>query len=294
LNPNPGIIAEFDCSIAGVFIWWRHKHLNPPFSSGERQLTEASLQISVHETENTVVSLRGEVDYHNAQSIRDAINPLLSQGKYNLSLDVANLEFIDSSGLSALMDAARAARSNGGQVSLLEPSPQLIHVLTIAGFAPFFSIAPGDGAAKKRAVTPPAARTQTTWQVTQFEVPPQTELIADIRNRVASFAKELPFTEQDIEDIKLAVGEASSNALRYGCPKSDDNILVRCSHDGQSLRVQIKDNGPCFDPDSITPPPIDALDEGGRGIYFMKVLMDEVKFYFSSGGSTVELVKHAV
>ena len=206
-------------------------------------------------------------------------------------VDVANLEFIDSSGLSALLDASKLAIGRGGDVRLLSPGEQLIHVLTISGFAKFFLIAPSDRQLLEPPVVPHEADEKSAWQVSQFVVPPRTELIAEIRNRVAKFAQGLPFSKQDIEDIRLAVGEASSNALRYGCPDTNDQVTVRCAHDGRTLRVQIKDKGPCFEPDSIQPPPIEALDEGGRGIHFMRVLMDEVKFHFSGSGTMVELIK---
>ncbi|MDO8683205.1 MAG: anti-sigma factor antagonist [Armatimonadota bacterium] len=251
------------------------------------------LDISVNDSAPIpTIKLSGEVDFHSASAIREAVSELLRKRKYNLTIDVSHLEFIDSSGLSALLDAAKAAKAQGGDVKLLSPGAQLIHVLTISGFAPYFSITPNNGTRTKRAPKSVTAQAHTSWQVTQFEIPPKTELIADIRNKVAVFAQALPFSKQDIEDIKLAVGEASSNALRYGCPESSNNIVVRCSHNGARLNVQIKDNGPCFNPDEIEPPPIDALDEGGRGIYFMRVLMDEVKFYFSSSGTIVELVKY--
>jgi serine/threonine-protein kinase RsbW len=255
-------------------------------------LNNDRLRVNITEADNPIVELSGEVDFHNAKSIRQATEQLISQKRFSFTIDVSGLEFIDSSGLSALLDAAKEARDNGGEIRLKSPGSQLMHVLTIAGFAPYFSITPKNGARRKSS-TKAAAKTGTAWQVTQFEIPPDTELIAEVRSKVETFAKALPFTHQDMEDIKLAVGEATSNALRYGCPHSSNTITIRCSHDGHSLRVQVKDNGPCFDLDAIEPPPIDALDEGGRGIYFMRILMDEVSYFFSHEGTIVELVKHA-
>ncbi|MDO8585745.1 MAG: anti-sigma factor antagonist [Armatimonadota bacterium] len=257
-------------------------------------MTKEDLEVTVSHTPTPTIKLRGEVDYHNAQRIRDAVAAILRKDKHSLVIDAGHLEFIDSSGLSALLDAAKAANARGGEVRLLSPGAQLMHVLTISGFAPYFSISPKDGApaVPKPPVAHPSPR--MTWQVRQFQFPPRTELISEIRNKVAQFAEALPFSRQDVEDIKLAVGEASSNALRYGCPNTSDSILVRCAHDGRSLRVQIEDSGPCFDPDEVVPPPVDALDEGGRGIFFMRVLMDEVKFFFTKSGTTVELIKNVV
>jgi anti-anti-sigma factor len=249
------------------------------------------LEISIVDADTPTIRLSGEVDYHNAQRIRDTVARLLREDRNRLVVDVAGLEFIDSSGLSALLDASKCMMARGGEVRLLSPGDQLIHVLTISGFAKFFLITPSERASLEPPIVPHGLEEKSAWQVSQFVVPPRTELIAEIRNRVAKFAQGMPFSKQDIEDIRLAVGEASSNALRYGCPGANDQVTVRCAHDGCTFRVQIKDKGPCFEPDSIQPPPVDALDEGGRGIYFMRVLMDEVKFHFSNSGTMVELVK---
>lgn len=247
------------------------------------------LEIAVSEIGTPTIRLRGEVDYHNADKIRETATRLLGDAD-SLIIDVHNLEFIDSSGLSALLDAAKAAKAVGGEVRLQSPAPQLIHVLTISGFADYFAIPPS-GRAKSvpaRTVEPISEE----WRVTQFEIPPKTELISEARNRVATFAGNVAFSKQQIEDIKLAVGEASSNALRYGCPGARDNIVVRCAHNGRTLRVHIRDNGPCFDLKKIPAPTVESLNEGGRGIYFMRALMDEVNFHFTHSGTTVELVKY--
>jgi len=259
---------------------------------GEEQLYKTDLRISVSNTDHPTIKIIGEADYHNAQAIRDAAKTLIDAKSYVFTIDVEELGFIDSSGLSALLDASKEARSHDGEVHLLAPSAQLIHVLTIAGFMSRFSIIPKNGAVVKDEELRLRPSGQPIWQVTQFDIPSSPEMIAELRNKVAEFAGALPFTNQDIEDIKLAVGEAGSNALRYGCPNSTDHVSVRCCLDGDSLRVQVKDNGPGFDPDAITTPSIEALEEGGRGIFFMRILMDEVKFFFSASGAVVEMVKY--
>jgi len=255
-------------------------------------LSKGSLEISVANGDNPTIKLTGEVDFHGAEAIRQAVGVLFAENTFSVNVDVADLEFIDSSGLSALLDAAKTARERGGAIHLVSPQPQLVHVLTIAGFSPYFHIAPKNGAPHRRQHPRPQPLNLNTWQVTEFETPARTELIANVRNRVSGFAESLPFTREDLEDITLAVGEAASNALRYGCSTAEDTIAVRCCSDGHSLRVQVEDSGPCFDPDAVAPPSMEAFGEGGRGIYFMRILMDEVRFYLGPSGTTVEMVKY--
>jgi serine/threonine-protein kinase RsbW len=102
----------------------------------------------------------------------------------------------------------------------------------------------------------------------------------------------MPFTSDDIDDIRLAVGEAVSNAIRHGCPKNDeDRLTVRCVGDTEKLVVEIHNPGQPFDPDSIPIPDPALLREGGMGIFFMRASMDQVNYNFDETGTTVIMTK---
>jgi serine/threonine-protein kinase RsbW len=102
----------------------------------------------------------------------------------------------------------------------------------------------------------------------------------------------MPFTENAIEDIKLAVGEASTNAFRYGCPEGENScIQVRAVGDSKALTVEITDAGPGFDEADICPPTFGCIEPGGRGIWFMRLTMDEVCFTRQKTGTKVKMVK---
>jgi anti-sigma B factor antagonist len=57
------------------------------------------------------------LDASNAKAFKDAIKPLLSQGA-RLVLDLSKVEFIDSSGLGALVSCLRQAHADGGEIKL--------------------------------------------------------------------------------------------------------------------------------------------------------------------------------
>ena len=128
----------------------------------------------------------------------------------------------------------------------------------------------------------------------EFEVPSRAQMIAYIRSRVEQFACSMSFTPDQIEDIKLAVGEASANALRHGANPKWCRIGVKMERRRDGIKVSILDKGCGFDPDEVCPPSVGSLIEGGRGIMFMRALMDEVNFCFSNPGTCVELLKRFV
>jgi len=57
------------------------------------------------------------IDASNARAFKDAIQPLLTQGAM-LVLDLSKVEFIDSSGLGALVSCLRQAHADGGEIKL--------------------------------------------------------------------------------------------------------------------------------------------------------------------------------
>jgi anti-sigma B factor antagonist len=61
----------------------------------------------------------------NAPAIRAALQERIAQGRARLVLDLARVEFADSSGLSAILACVTAARRRGGDVALLSPLPRV-------------------------------------------------------------------------------------------------------------------------------------------------------------------------
>jgi anti-anti-sigma factor len=82
----------------------------------------------------TVVVPRGELDMATTPELERAVLPALGNGRW-VVLDLRSLEFIDSSGLRALLSAHRATETGGGQFTVVRAAPgSTVHrVLEIAG-----------------------------------------------------------------------------------------------------------------------------------------------------------------
>lgn len=249
---------------------------------------DGELDILIHYTDEPTITLRGEVDYRNMERVKQAICSIAEGGQTSINVDLEGLIFMDSTGLSALVDAARTVIPNGGEIRLKAPSTQLVKVLANSGFAEFFKCLEISG--RRAPVSTPVK--PDTREIIEFEVPSRAEMISHIRARVADFASQMPLDADEIDDIKLAVGEASSNALRHGANPDWPKVGVRMERRKDCLKVFISDKGAGFDPDSVCLPSIGDLCEGGRGIMFMRSLMDDVKFNPTSPGTCVELTKY--
>ena len=129
-------------------------------------------------------------------------------------------------------------------------------------------------------------------RVLEFEVLNCVQMVPLIRQRAVEFASAMPFTQEELDDVALAVGEAGTNACKYGGSESGCTVKIRLERRKDSLHISIRDSGCGFDPDSICPPVEGELREGGRGIIFMKAAMDDVRFLCHPSGTHVEMIKH--
>ncbi len=234
------------------------------------------------------VRLQGDVDFRNAQTVREAVRSAALEAGDPIVLDLRCLTFIDSSGISALVRAARQARDRGRGLRLEGARPHVLYLLSAAGFTRFFQVTEGEVMPAPQHGSDPGAR---VWQQLSFTIPARTHLVKHIRARVAEMLQSLDPDPQLLDAVNLAVGEAASNAVRHGC-REDGNlkVRVRSSTDGHTLVVEINDPGPGFDPEQVRSPELGELREGGMGIYFMRLTMDDVTYSFDEG-TTVRLVK---
>lgn len=80
-----------------------------------------------------VVAVEGELDLFTAPFLRDEVRDAIKQDGARLVLDLQQLSFMDSSGLSVLIEAWRLATSEGGGVSLAAPQAPVARILRTTG-----------------------------------------------------------------------------------------------------------------------------------------------------------------
>jgi serine/threonine-protein kinase RsbW len=91
-------------------------------------------------------------------------------------------------------------------------------------------------------------------------------------------------------NILISLTEAVNNAMQHG-NRYDENkkILVSYQPQPHQIRLTISDEGTGFDPYKVPDPTTEKHieEEGGRGVFLMKQLTDEI--HFLDHGRTVEL-----
>ena len=86
----------------------------------------------------------------NATDTRKALIKLIEQGRHRLIFDLNQVEFIDSSGLSVLVSALKAAQNDAGEVLLLSPSDGVRSLIELTRLHQVFEIFEDRDAAIKR------------------------------------------------------------------------------------------------------------------------------------------------
>jgi anti-sigma B factor antagonist len=86
------------------------------------------------------VRLLGELDMSTAPQFSEELLRLAEAGSPKITVDLSELVFIDSTGLSVLIAALKRLRQQGGDMALRSPSPSTRKVLEITGLHEVFSI----------------------------------------------------------------------------------------------------------------------------------------------------------
>lgn len=117
------------------------------------------------------------------------------------------------------------------------------------------------------------------------------EYIALARYSASMVANSAKMNIEEIEDIRVALSEACTNAIQYGCTTCD-HYEVKFVLDDENLTISVIDHGVGYDYNSIKEP---ALGEqvGGFGLYLIRTLMDNLEVDSVKGqGTTVKLQKN--
>lgn len=133
-------------------------------------------------------------------------------------------------------------------------------------------------------------------EVVELEIPARPEFVALARLVVSALAAtEAKLSDDRVDDLKIAVSEACTNAIEaHGAVAMPDRVVLRCWADERALRVTIEDHGRGFDPAALPDhPPVTDPErlnfERGLGIPLIRTLVDEVEINSSATGTAVRL-----
>jgi anti-sigma B factor antagonist len=84
--------------------------------------------------------LRGSLDISTSPTVRAALLEAADRGQHEIIVDLSNLEFLDSTGLGALIGAHKRSRDHGGRLRLVVQEGQILRLLRITGLLTVFPV----------------------------------------------------------------------------------------------------------------------------------------------------------
>ena len=224
--------------------------------------------------------LSGEVDADTAPALRRAIEPAL-EDEGDVTLDLAGLRFMDSTGVRVILRALRELRDHDRRLVLLSPTPPVAEVLELIGLSAYGAqVRP----AEQSPAGPSPARTAPAAVERTFPAAP--EELAGMRRLIRGLAAEAGLTDHETSRVLLAVNEAATNAIVHG---RGPEVRLRWRTTPAIVEIHISDGG-IFE-NRVPTPELDG--EGRRGIPVMIAVMDEVELDEGTQdrpGSTIRLL----
>jgi anti-anti-sigma factor len=103
---------------------------------------QSHFRVEVRNAEGTsVISVSGELDLASSPALEEELERVAQSETQLVVVDLRNLEFMDSTGLSVLVRAHQRAEENGRRLGLVNGSQQVQRLLTLTGVADRLTLA---------------------------------------------------------------------------------------------------------------------------------------------------------
>ncbi|HIV81445.1 MAG TPA: anti-sigma B factor RsbW [Candidatus Salinicoccus merdavium] len=134
----------------------------------------------------------------------------------------------------------------------------------------------------------------------EMKFPSSAEYVGLIRLTLSGVFSRVGATYDQIEDAKIAVSEAVTNAVKHAYTDNESgNILVGFAVFSNKIEIIVSDNGQSFDYEQIKSElgpyneddNVNYLREGGLGLFLIETLMDEIVVR-KDPGVTISMTKY--
>jgi serine/threonine-protein kinase RsbW len=128
----------------------------------------------------------------------------------------------------------------------------------------------------------------------ELEMPAKAKYVGLARLLAGSIARRMHFTEESIDDLKIAISEMCTNAIVHTANGKEGTaqIMVRYLAGDGFLTIEVRDEGPGFDPEQVLGRERDDLLGKGFGIPLIRSLVDVFECEsHPQGGTFVSITK---
>jgi len=209
-----------------------------------------------------IVSLTGDMDLYSSGSLKEEVTANWESGISRIIIDLTNLDYVDSSGIGALLYVYSASQKRRFEVVFVGARGavwKVIELTKLSGFLPFESDVES---ALQRLSPPPTVsgghRDDSIRQILIDESSPLFDTrgmyhktfnldLSQVRRLANLIAQRAPNHLRDINILEQQISELLKNAVRHG-NANDPNKTVRVwfLFTDESARLIVQDEGPGF------------------------------------------------
>lgn len=136
---------------------------------------------------------------------------------------------------------------------------------------------------------------QTEMKTLEFRITSHIKEIDGAVESVLEFCTSIGFDDESLFNIDIPLREALANAIEHGNRSSDERfVMIFVDEIADGVEIRVRDFGSGFDPEKVADPtqPENLLASSGRGILFMRTMMDSVEWeQHPEGGTVVRMIK---
>ncbi len=129
-------------------------------------------------------------------------------------------------------------------------------------------------------------------EVVKLEIPSSPKYVSVARKALEAIAANMSLTQQQIDDLKLAIGEACTNAVKFSRPDAG-TVCIEYQVTPGCLQVVIRNKSDGFDGKNRNhaKPTIETLHPGGLGLYVIEQCVDNLEIENEDGETVLTMTK---
>src|SRR5262249_49185508 len=123
--------------------------------------------------------------------------------------------------------------------------------------------------------------------------PSDLRMLSVVRAFIEAVCQTEDMDANTVHNIVLAAGEAVTNIIRHAHrEKPEASVQISCRLDGEFVEILLRDEGDPFDLEAVPYMDPGELRVGGRGVFLMRALMDELSCQpLETRGNALRMVK---
>jgi anti-anti-sigma factor len=200
-----------------------------------------------------VIRVSGEIDHTTADRVAEAFEGAKQDAGAQVVLDLANVTFVDSAGLRALVGIERRARDRATTIRIASPPDHVRAVFRLSGLERLLDRSADRGGEWQDF----QASERVVLELPVSDTAPR-QARAEVREAIAG-----QLSQAESEVAVLITSELVTNAVVHAQHQAGDSIGLRIGTGPGRVRVEVADSGRGFEPAELTP---DDDAPGGRGL----------------------------